>query len=67
VAIVGLDASKHHPQPGLQDLRRKTFAEFRRAVIKFLRHEVPKHWSRFCDRITDNFGVIRREDFRVIA
>jgi len=28
---------------------------------------VPKHWGRFCDRITDNFRVIRRKDFRVIA
>jgi len=45
----------------------KTLREFRRAVIEFLRYEVPKHWGRFCDRITDNFRVIRHKDFRVIA
>jgi transposase len=45
----------------------KTFHEFRRAVIDFLRDEVPQHWGRFCDRITDNFRVIRRKDFRVIV
>ena len=45
----------------------KTFNEFRREIIKFLRHTVPKHWKRFCDRISDNFRVIHRADFRVIA
>jgi len=45
----------------------KTLREFRRAVIEFLRYEVPKHWGRFCDRITDNFHVIRRKNFRVIV
>ena len=45
----------------------KTLREFRRAVIEFLRYKVPKHWGRFCDRITDNFRVIRRKNFRVIA
>jgi transposase len=45
----------------------KTFAEFRREVIKFLRHTVPKQWKRFRDRITDNFRVINRADFRVLA
>ena len=28
----------------------KTFYEFRRAVIDFLRYEVPRHWGRFRDR-----------------
>jgi transposase len=45
----------------------KTFAAFRREVLKFLRQTVPKNWKRFCDRITDNFRVIHRADFRVIA
>ncbi len=45
----------------------KTFAEFRREIIKFLRHTVPKQWKRFRDRTTDNFRVIQRADFRVIA
>ena len=45
----------------------KTFHEFRRAVIDFLRYEAPRRWGRFRDRITDNFRVIRRQDFRVIV
>jgi transposase len=45
----------------------KTFGEFRREVLKFLRQTVPKNWKRYCDRITDNFRVIHRADFRVIA
>jgi transposase len=45
----------------------KTFREFRREILKFLRQTVPKNWKRFCDRITDNFRVIHRADFRVIA
>jgi transposase len=45
----------------------KTFREFRREVLKFLRQTVPKNWKRYCDRITDNFRVIHRADFRVIA
>jgi transposase len=44
----------------------KTFAEFRREVLKFLRQTVPKNWKRYCDRITDNFRVLHRADFRVI-
>ena len=45
----------------------KTFTEFRREVVKFLRHTVPRQWKRFCDRITDNFRVIHRANFRVLA
>ena len=28
----------------------KTFNEFRREILKFLRQTVPKQWKRFCDR-----------------
>ena len=45
----------------------KTFAEFKREIITFLRYEVPRRWKRFRDRMTDNFRVIHRADFRVIA
>ena len=45
----------------------KTFGKFRKEVLKFLRHTVPRRWKRFRDRITDNFRVIHRADFRVIA
>ena len=45
----------------------KTFAEFRGEILNFLRHTVPKQWKRFCDRITDNFRVIHRADFRLLT
>ncbi len=45
----------------------KTFSELRAEIITFLRYTVPRHWSRFCDRITDNFRVIHRANFRVLA
>ena len=45
----------------------KTFAEFRGEVIRFLRHTVPRGWKHFRDRITDNFRVIHRADFRLLA
>ena len=45
----------------------KSFPEFRTEIITFLRYTVPRHWSRFCDRITDNFRVIHRANFRVLA
>lgn len=45
----------------------KTFKDFKREILKFLRHTVPKRWKCFCDRISDNFRVIHRADFRVIA
>ena len=40
--IVGVDASERHPQ-SICDF--KTFHEFRRAVVDFLRDEVPQHWA----------------------
>jgi hypothetical protein len=45
----------------------KTFAAFRSEIIEFLQQTVPRRWKHFRDRITDNFRVIHRADFRVIA
>jgi len=45
----------------------KTFRQFKRAILKFLKHTIPKNWNRLCDRITDNFRVIHRDKFRVVA
>ena len=45
----------------------ETLAEFRLAIMTFLRRTIPKNWDRFRDRITDNFRVISPNDFRVIA
>ena len=45
----------------------ETFAQFRSAILRFLRRTVPKKWDRFRDRITDNFRIISPDDFRVVA
>src|SRR6195952_4729774 len=44
-----------------------TFAEFRAAILTFLREEVPRKWSTYCDEVTDNFRVISPKDFRVLT
>jgi transposase len=45
----------------------ETFAQFRSAILRFLRRTVPKKWDRFRDRITDNFRIISPDDFRIVA
>ena len=45
----------------------KTFRELKRETITFLRYKAPRHWDRIRDQITDNFRVIHRADFRIIA
>jgi transposase len=44
-----------------------TCAEFAGATLGFLREKVPGNWQRFCDSVTDNFRVIKPEDFRVMT
>lgn len=44
-----------------------TFAQFKDAVLTFLREEVPRKWHAFCDTVTDNFRVINPKDFRLLA
>ena len=44
-----------------------TFADFKSAILTFLREEVPRKWHVFCDEVTDNFRIISPEDFRVLA
>jgi hypothetical protein len=44
-----------------------SFAEFRAAVLDFLREQVPRNWHRLCDEITDNFRVIDPGNFRVLG
>lgn len=44
----------------------KTLADFAKAVLGFLRTEVPKHWTTLCDHVSDNFRIIDPADFRVI-
>lgn len=45
----------------------KTFAAFRDAILAFLREEVSGKWHIYCDEVTDNFRVIRPEDFRILT
>jgi transposase len=44
-----------------------TCAQFADTTLDFLRDKVPRNWADLCDSVTDNFRVITREGFRVIA
>ena len=44
-----------------------TCREFADAILAFLRNEVPRRWSEFCDSVTDNFRVILPAKFRILA
>ena len=43
------------------------FADFREAMLTFLRETVPRHWMAYCDDVSDNFRIISPKDFRVLA
>ena len=43
------------------------FADFRDAMLTFLREEVPRNWESYCDAVSDNFRIISPEDFRILA
>ena len=45
----------------------ETFADFRAAILTFLREEVPRKWGTYCDQVTDNFRIISPNDFRILA
>jgi transposase len=44
-----------------------TFADFKAAVLTFLREEVPRKWHIYCDHVTDNFRIISPKDFRILT
>ena len=44
-----------------------TFADFKAAILTFLREEVPRKWHTYCDQVTDNFRIISPKDFRVLT
>lgn len=44
-----------------------TFREFSTAMLNFLRDDVPRNWTTYCDEVTDNFRVIDPTEFRIIA
>ena len=43
------------------------FADFRNAMLTFLREEVPRNWVEYCDNVSDNFRIISLEDLRILA
>jgi len=43
------------------------FADFRDAMLTFLREEVPRNWPSHCDAVSDNFRIISPKDFRILA
>jgi transposase len=45
----------------------ETFAEFKQAVMTFLRDNVPANWHTYCDTVSDNFRIITPGDFRIVA
>ena len=44
-----------------------TLPLFRAAAMDFLTEKVPKHWTSYCDSVSDNFRVIDPADFRVLS
>ncbi len=45
----------------------KTYNEFAKAILKFLRETIPKEWKTFRDSVTDNFRVISTADCKIIT
>jgi transposase len=44
-----------------------TCGQFADATLGFLRENVPRNWTDFCDSVTNNFRVISPKDFRVMT
>ena len=42
----------------MEDRCHATFADFKAAILTFLREEVPRKWGIDCDQLTDNFRII---------
>jgi hypothetical protein len=43
-----------------------TFKEFAAAFLTFLREDVPKKCTAFCDTVSDNFRIINPRDFPIL-
>ncbi len=43
------------------------FADFRDAMLIFLREEVPGTWDTYCDAVSDNFRIINPTEYRILA
>jgi hypothetical protein len=40
-----------------------TFADFKAAILTYLREEVPRKWDTYCNQVTDNFHIISPKNF----
>ena len=47
--------------------RHGTSADFRAAILAFLREEVPRNRHVFCDAVTDDFRITSPEDSRILT
>ncbi len=36
------------------------------AILAFMRETIPQEWTKFRDKVSDNFRVITHESFRVL-
>jgi len=45
----------------------ETFADFKEAILTFLREDVPRKWRIYCDKVTDCFRIISPGDFRILT
>jgi hypothetical protein len=43
------------------------FADFKSAILTFLREEEPRNWGVYYDDVSDNFRIISPKDFRILA
>ena len=43
------------------------FGNFVTAILTFLRKDVPERWDTLCDEVSDNFRIIRPENFRIMT
>jgi hypothetical protein len=44
-----------------------TFADFRAAILTFLREEVPRKWDTYFGQVIDNFRIILPKNLRVLT
>ena len=59
---MGFDARKCHHNTCYE-----TFADFKEAILSFLREDVPRKWHISCDMVTDYFRIISPKDFRILT
>jgi len=40
--------------------------QFADAILAFMRETIPQEWTKFRDKVSDNFRVITHDNFRVL-